>query len=149
MNLLHFALTQPVPSVVCGDAVPSGPLGASAFRKYCLSPHICPAPHHHSGTEARAGSQPSIFLPVLEEADRLAPGLPGGGLGLGRWSPRSVSCKYLLGARCVPEGQGPEGAEPGGHCHPLWTRNSAADPFRNWSLELRWRKLVEMGWRAI
>ena len=45
---------------VCGDTVPSGRLGASAFRKYCLSPRICPAPHHHSGIEARAGSQPSI-----------------------------------------------------------------------------------------
>lgn len=60
MNLLHFALTQPASSMVCGDTVPSGRLGASAFRKYCLSPRICPAPHHHLGIEARAGSQPSI-----------------------------------------------------------------------------------------
>lgn len=54
----HTLLTAP--SVFCGDSLPVADAAHSAFRKYCHSPRICPAPHHQAGTGAGAGLWPSI-----------------------------------------------------------------------------------------
>lgn len=87
----------------------------------------CPSsPHRRQGW---GGLLAIYYLPLLEEEDRPAPGLPGGGPGLGRRSSPLISHKYLLRVSCVPRTAGPERrAEKwchrnGGHRHPHQTRN--------------------------
>ena len=87
----QLALTQAAPSVVCGNSVPSGRLCRFCFQEILPLTSPSPCPSSPLGDRGWGGFSAIYYLPVLVEADRLA---PGGGLGLGRWSPPSISCKY-------------------------------------------------------
>lgn len=58
-------------------------------------------PSSPSGDGGWGGLLAIYYLPVPEREDRLAPALPGGGLGLGRRSSHSISRKDLWGVGCA------------------------------------------------
>lgn len=89
----HTLLTAP--SVFCGDSLPVARCCSFCFQEILpLTSHLS-CPSSPGGDWGWGGPLAIYYLPVLEEADRLAQGLPGGGLGLGRWGSRSISSKYL------------------------------------------------------
>lgn len=77
-----------------------------------LTSHLsCPSSPRRLGP----GRAPGHLLPASAGGGgQAAPGLPGAGLGLGRWSSHSISHKYLWGVGCV---QRAAGRPAGQRCH--------------------------------
>lgn len=102
--------------------------GSCFWKILPLTLHLsCPSsPHRRQGW---GGLLAIYHLPLLKEEDRPAPGLPGGGLGLGRRSSHLISHEYLLRVSCVRRTAGPERRAKkrchgdGGRRHPHPARN--------------------------
>lgn len=100
---------------------------------------------------SRLGRAPSHLLPACAGGGGQAgTGTARGWAGAGEMEPsfrkRQV---FIRSSQHAQKGRDQKEQSLGGHRHPLWTRNSAAHPFRNWRLVIRCWKVAEMGWRAI